>query len=159
MLSSIKSSIVDDFLLTIQSVSDIVKSQDVITYHMNSRISLVVTESGLTKTAFGKKIGLSQSMISMLCNGSAKPSDRTLADISRKFNVPLKWLKDGEGPMRLPDPEEDLDHINILMENCDSPFGDLIRAILVAYDRSTPTAQKAINDYIDQILSELDKRK
>ena len=126
---------------------------------MNSRINSIVADSGLTKTAFGKKVGISQSMVSMLCNGTAKPSDRTIADICREFNIRREWLETGEGPMRLPEPDEDLDYINILMESCDSPFKDLIRAILLAYDRSTPAIQKAISDYVDQIHAELDKKK
>lgn len=126
---------------------------------INDRIVELIEALGLKKIEFAEKLGISSAYVSQLCSGVRTPSDRTLADISREFNVPLKWLKDGEGPMRLPDPEEDLDHINILMENCDSPFGDLIRAILVAYDRSTPTAQKAINDYIDQVYAELQKKK
>ena len=127
--------------------------------NISDRISQVVKESGLTKTAFAKRINISQPYLSQLCGGGYTPSDRTIADICREFHVRREWLETGEGPMRLPEPDEDLDYINVLMETCDSPFKDLIRAILVSYDRSTPTAQKAINDYIDQILSELDKRK
>lgn len=121
---------------------------------MNSRISRVVTESGLTKTAFGKKIGLSQSMVSMLCNGSAKPSDRTLADISREFNVPLKWLKDGEGPMKLPEPEEDLEIINDLLADTASPTADLIRNIWRTYRQLTPEHQKILDNFIATLLNQ-----
>ena len=126
---------------------------------MKYRIAQIIEAEKITRAAFAKKIGVSAPFITQLCNGDANPSTRTIADICREFNVRREWLETGEGPMRLPEPDEDLDYINILMENCDSPFKDLIRAILVSYDRSTPTAQKAINDYIDQILSELDKRK
>lgn len=122
---------------------------------MNSRISSIVADSGLTKTAFGKKVGISQSMVSMLCNGTAKPSDRTIADICREFHVRREWLETGEGPMKLPEPEEDLDHINILVAQSNNPMKDLIRAILVAFDRATPQGQQAILDYIQQVKKEL----
>lgn len=121
---------------------------------MNSRISRVVTESGLTKTAFGKKIGLSQSMVSMLCNGSAKPSDRTLADISREFNVPLKWLKDGEGPMRLPEPEEDLGYINRLLADDDAETVRFIKNFLRGYNALTPADQKVIDNLIRTLTNQ-----
>lgn len=127
--------------------------------NISDRISQVVKESGLTKTAFAKRINISQPYLSQLCGGGYTPSDRTIADISREFHVRREWLETGEGPMRLPEPDEDLDYINILMESCDSPFKDLIRAILLAYDRSTPAIQKAISDYVDQIHAELDKKK
>ena len=125
----------------------------------SDRLSQIISDSGLTKTAFAKRIEVSQGFVSQLCSGSFNPSPRTISAICREFNIRREWLEPGEGPMRLPEPDEDLDYINILMESCDSPFKDLIRAILLAYDRSTPAIQKAINDYIDQILSELDKRK
>lgn len=125
---------------------------------MNTRISRIVAESGLTKTAFGKQIGVSQSMISMICNGSAKPSDRTITDICREFNIRREWLETGEGPMRLPQPEQDMSHIDILMQDCRSPFPDLVRAILIAYDRASPAGKQAINDYIQQVKSELNEK-
>ena len=126
---------------------------------MKNRIIQIIKAENITKTEFAKRIEVSQAFVSQMCSGAYNPSPRTISVICREFNIRREWLETGEGPMRLPEPEEDLDYINILMESCDSPFKDLIRAILVSYDRSTPTAQKAINDYIDQILSELDKRK
>lgn len=123
--------------------------------NISDRISQVVKESGLTKTAFAKRINISQPYLSQLCGGGYTPSDRTLADISREFNIPLKWLKDGEGPMKLPEPEEDLDYINILVAQSNNPMKDLVRAILVAFDRATPQGKQAILDYIQQVKKEL----
>ena len=126
---------------------------------INDRISYLIDSEKLKKTQFAERVGLSQAYVSQICGGVRTPSDRTIADICREFYVRREWLETGEGPMRLPEPDEDLDYINILMESCDSPFKDLIRAILVSYDRSTPAIQKAISDYVDQIHAELDKRK
>lgn len=67
----------------------------------SSRISMVVEESGLTRTEFGKRINLSQPTISNLMKGAQNPSDRTLIDIADKFNVREDWLRTGEGPMRM----------------------------------------------------------
>lgn len=125
----------------------------------SDRLNQVISDSGLTKTAFAKRIEVSQGFVSQLCSGSFNPSPRTISAICREFNVRREWLETGEGPMKLPEPDEDLDYINILMESCDSPFKDLIRAILLAYDRATPTIKKAISDYVDQIHAELDKKK
>ena len=66
---------------------------------MNERIQRIVDFNGLSKTAFGRKINLSQSMVSKLCSGAATPSDRTIADICRVFNVNETWLLTGEGEM------------------------------------------------------------
>ena len=127
---------------------------------MNTRISKIVEETGLTKTAFAKRVGVSQSMISMLCNGTAKPSDRTISDICREFHIRREWLENGEEPMRSPDPDPNLDrsYIDVLMDTCRSPFPDLVRAILIAYDRASPAGKQAINDYIQQVKSELGEK-
>lgn len=64
---------------------------------MHTRINTIVEKSGLTKTDFGKKINLSQGMISRICSGSATPSDRTISDICREFGCDEVWLRTGEG--------------------------------------------------------------
>lgn len=64
---------------------------------MHTRISEIVNKSGLTKTEFGKRINISQGMVSRICQGSASPSDRTIADICREFSVNPAWLRTGEG--------------------------------------------------------------
>ena len=66
---------------------------------INERIQTLVAHTGLTKTGFGKEINLTQSMVSKLCSGSATPSERTIADICRVFNVNETWLLTGIGEM------------------------------------------------------------
>lgn len=67
---------------------------------MKDRINKVVDESGLTKTAFAKMINVSQGLVSQICNGTTKPSDRTISDICRIFDVQEDWLRYGLEPMR-----------------------------------------------------------
>ena len=66
---------------------------------INSRISAVIRASGLTKTAFGERLNVSQSHVSRLANGETAPSDRTIVDICREFGVSEHWLRTGEGEM------------------------------------------------------------
>lgn len=76
---------------------------------MHTRISLIVKQSGLTKTDFGKRINISQSMASRICAGDAKPSDRTISDICREFGCDEVWLRTGEGePFRKQGREEQI---------------------------------------------------
>lgn len=76
---------------------------------MHTRIAAVISHSGLTKTAFGQRIGLTQSYVSRLALGVSVPSDRTIADICREFNVSETWLRTGEGEMFvLPDADTEL---------------------------------------------------
>lgn len=70
---------------------------------INDRINLVVQYSKLTKTAFAKRVNLSQAMVSMLCSGATSPSDRTISDICREFRVREEWLRTGKGDMVIED--------------------------------------------------------
>ena len=64
---------------------------------MHTRINEIVKKSGLTKTDFAKRLGLSQPFVSRICNGESTPSDRTISDICREFGCDEVWLRTGEG--------------------------------------------------------------
>ena len=64
---------------------------------IGDRISWVVQDSGLTKTAFADRLNVSQAFVSQLCSGVKTPSDRTIADICREFKVSEQWLRTGQG--------------------------------------------------------------
>ena len=66
---------------------------------MNERIRQLRNALKLSQAEFGAKIGLSQNYIWMIEKGERTPSDRTISDICREFNVSLAWLEDGEGEM------------------------------------------------------------
>lgn len=55
--------------------------------------------TGLTQQEFAEKIGLTRNFVWMLEKGERIPSDRTIADICRVFNVNETWLRTGEGEM------------------------------------------------------------
>lgn len=64
---------------------------------MADRISWIIQDSGLTKTAFAEKINVSQPFVSQLTAGTSVPSDRTIADICREFKISEAWLRTGDG--------------------------------------------------------------
>lgn len=64
---------------------------------MKNRILHIVEHSGLTKTAFAKRINVSQGLVSQMCSGTTSPSDRTITDICREFGCNEIWLRTGEG--------------------------------------------------------------
>lgn len=68
---------------------------------MNDRIALVRKATGLTQEKFGERLGLSRNFMWMIENGTRTPSDRTIGDICREFNVNETWLRTGEGEMRI----------------------------------------------------------
>lgn len=64
---------------------------------LGDRITEIIDTLGITKTAFAKRLNVSQPLVSMYCNGTSRPSDRTISDICEKFNVNEVWLRTGEG--------------------------------------------------------------
>ncbi len=73
---------------------------------INERLGKVVSASGLSKTAFAKRINVTQQYVSkMVVEGM--PSDRTISDICREFGVDEVWLRYGEGEMFRPRSRKD----------------------------------------------------
>ena len=67
---------------------------------MFSRIALIRKSANLNQQDFAAKLGLTKNFISLLENGNRIPSDRTISDICRIFNIEEDWLRYGLEPMR-----------------------------------------------------------
>ena len=67
--------------------------------HLSERIVELIKALGIKKTIFARTLNVSQAFVSQLCSGERVPSDRTIADICREFDVSEKWLRNGTGPM------------------------------------------------------------
>lgn len=97
---------------------------------MYERIAKISKDSGLNKTEFGQKIGISQSMASLICLGKANPSDRTISDICRVFRVNETWLRTGAGePYRKKARAEELAEIFAGLEVYDTTKARTIRTL------------------------------
>ena len=55
-----------------------------------------------TQQEFANAIGLKRNTIANYEIGQVQPSDRTISDICREFDVNETWLRTGEGEMFLP---------------------------------------------------------
>lgn len=63
---------------------------------LRERLTLLIEELEITKTAFAKKLNITQPYVTkLLKNGN--PSDRLIEDICEKFNVNEDWLRTGNG--------------------------------------------------------------
>lgn len=67
---------------------------------VKNRISLVRKNAGLSQQEMAERLGLSRNFISLMENGNRIPSERTISDICRIFDVQEDWLRDGMEPMR-----------------------------------------------------------
>ena len=122
---------------------------------MHTRISNIVEKTKLTKTDFAKKIGISQPFLSQLCSGQKVPSDRTISDICRVFNVNRRYLENGEEPMFMPEMDADTDYINEMLSDLDNPFTDIIRSIMRTYMELTPDDQQKAKHFAASLKDKL----
>lgn len=54
----------------------------------------------LSQKEFSDKLGLSENFVWMIEKGNRVPSDRTISDICRIFDIQEDWLRHGLEPMR-----------------------------------------------------------
>ena len=105
--------------------------------------------SGLTRTAVSERLNVSQAFISQLCSGGKTPSDRTIADICREFNISEVWLRTGEGE---PHMERDKDEEFLeIMEKINISDDDLIKRIIKAYWFLDDDEKAAVKKMIDNL--------
>lgn len=119
---------------------------------INSRIAAVIKASGLTKTAFAEKLKVSQQHISRLAKNGI-PSDRTIWDICREFNVNEIWLRTGEGEMFM-----DLDSDDEISAYVGKVLNDekavYQRKLLLFFSRLSPEFLEKLEEEAKRILSE-----
>ena len=117
---------------------------------ISQRIAQCIKESGLTKTAFAERIHVTQGFVSSLCLGNKIPSDRTIADICREFNISEHWLRTGEGEMHVK-LSEDAVFIRVMTEIqvSDDAF---IKSLLKSYWDLNKEEKAAIHKLVDGML-------
>ena len=91
---------------------------------INERISFLIQSLGVSKLRFSESLNISPSFVSRICAGEKVPSDRTISDICRVWNVSEAWLRDGVGEMyvRRSANEELAILVNDLMSDADESF-------------------------------------
>ena len=106
------------------------------------RVALVVKESKLNQTEFANKISISQQYLSQICNGKKNPSDRTISDICRIFDIQEDWLRYGLEPMRAAKSREE--EIAELVGSALSGSSDFKKAVIKMICSRTDEELKAL---------------
>lgn len=122
---------------------------------MKNRIEKIVELSGLTKTAFAKRINVSQGLVSQMCSGITKPSDRTITDICREFGCNEVWLRTGEGePFKERSHEEEIMRFAVQTSKGSDEFRKALVAMLAKLDQED---WEALGKIADKLLAEFKK--
>lgn len=124
---------------------------------METRIKQIRKSENLTQKAFADRLGLKQNTIATYEMGRTEPSDRTIADICREFNVSEVWLRTGEGEMHIELPEDA--EFDLIMAEIQESDDDLIKSILKAYWELPDTKKAAVRDWLDGVIKNLGKEK
>ncbi len=124
---------------------------------ISQRIIKIVNTLGGNKSEFARRINLTPAYISKLDKKPDMiPSDRTITDICREFNVSEHWLRTGDGEMFI-QLSEDADFIRVMTEIQVSD-DELIKSILMAYWDLPDDKKAAIRDLVDGILKRYSKK-
>ena len=112
---------------------------------------------GISQTEFAELLGIGRSEISNIEGDRLKNPEQKkplFMLISSQLGVSLDWIINEAGPMKLPEPEKDLEIINDLLADTASPTADLIRNIWRTYRQLTPEHQKILDNFIATLLNQ-----
>ena len=69
---------------------------------LKDRFKELRKELNATQQEFADKLKISRNFVAQIEMGSKVPSDRTIDDVCREFNVNEEWLRTGKGNMFVP---------------------------------------------------------
>jgi transcriptional regulator with XRE-family HTH domain len=74
---------------------------------LKDRFKELRKELNVTQQEFADKLKISRNFVAQIEMGSKVPSDRTIDDVCREFNVDEEWLRTGKGSMFVPENKND----------------------------------------------------
>lgn len=117
---------------------------------MNERIKELRKLLKVTQSEFSAKIGLSRNFIAQVEIGTKIPSDRTISDICREFNVNEEWIRNGTGEMFQPISKND-EISKLFGEVIKESDSDFKRRLVNALSRLDDEGWKNLEKLIDMI--------
>ena len=122
---------------------------------VGERIKHLRKEKGFTQQAFADKLGLKRQTIAAYEIGTISPSDRTILDICREFNVLEEWLRTGEGDMLIP--RSRTDDISAFVGDILRGEPDFRQKFISVLARMTTDEWKILEKKITEISEEIKK--
>jgi transcriptional regulator with XRE-family HTH domain len=123
---------------------------------LKNRIQEVRKDNKLTQDEFAVKINLSKNFVSLMETGNRVPSDRTIADICREFNINEEWLRTGSGEKEVPLPMKA--HLMALFSDVSNETDSFRRSLFNAMAKMTPDEWKLLERIANDLKDEMDKK-
>ncbi len=125
---------------------------------MNERIKILRKELGLSGEKFGERLGIKKAAISKIENRENNVTEQMFKLICREFNVNEDWLRTGEGEMfKTYDYDDEVAECIESMITEDYPFYNIMKGVMVSYNRSKPNDRKIIDNFMKQVVEILKK--
>ena len=120
---------------------------------MNTRIKMVRQERNLTQAQFADSIGLSRNYVAMIEIGQREPSDRTISDICRIFEIEEDWLRHGIEPMRVARSNDE--EIAAMVAQALNGSNEFKKAVIRMICTRTPEQLQALEDSLRAVYESL----
>lgn len=120
---------------------------------IGERIKEVRKKSGLTQQKFAERIGLKRNTIGNYEINLIEPSDRTILDICREFDIREPWLRTGEGEPFVEKSREE--NISDFMGSILSGEPDFRRKFISVLARMTPEEWDMLEKKVLELAEEI----
>lgn len=121
---------------------------------MKNRILKIRKDSKLNQEDFGLRLNLTKNYISLIETGNRIPSDRTISDICREFNVNENWLRTGTGDMYKLIPNK----LELYLGEISNGDDDFIKDLIEAYMELDQTSKDALKQIAKKMADKQKKR-
>lgn len=122
----------------------------VVIFEINSRITIIRNELGLSRQAFGEAVGVSDSVIKNIDYNKTEPKPLLIDMICKSYNVSEEWLRTGEGEMFRQKSQEDIiiDAFGKLMAEDDNSFA---KQFIAALAQLTPKEWEKVENFARKV--------
>lgn len=115
---------------------------------MNERIRLLRENAGLSRAAFGQKIGVSGDVINNLERGRVEVKEPMIKLICSEFSVNENWLRTGVGDMFADTPSSTMDQLRKEFNLDDFSYN-----LVYQYLRLGSDQRQAVRDFFYNVVS------
>ena len=115
---------------------------------MNERLKQLRKSLHYTQQEFADKLGIKRNTVATYEAGKSNPSDAAVLLICREFNVNEDWLRNGNEPMFIEIPEEDM--FSRAAAECIKYNDKTAIEGLILWRSLPPDARKRVEDYLIQ---------
>lgn len=114
---------------------------------INERFREVREFLKLSQDDFATMANRTRSEIKNIEYNKTSPKEEVIKAVCSAHGINRKYLEYGEEPMLMPEPDDDTEYINELLNESDNPFVILIKSIMSVYMDLSPEDKKKARDF------------